>query len=371
MESSSRSAESSGRRPDLRIPLLLLLASVGSSILVYLPYRHNTQPLYAFWDGPSYMIIAHDFYQVRAGNPLASDSTKPPFYASHLPGYPMLVRILAFAGYDHALLLATLLSTGVATWYFYKLASEVWNCRRPGFLTLVFLFVPPRWLLYHSVGASDPLFLAAVLASLYFFERGRLGRASMAAAVASATRFVGLLIIPAYAWILYRRGVPLRKWLWLALIPIAPALYAWSFIQRYGEVFGAVDRNLELLATPLPFSHLGRLINSWPGTEAEFYLLLSFLSLWGIVRLRKFQPTFVYCLVQFAFVSLLSGDTFRYSFAFLPFALVLGFEDLISTAPFRWLFPFLAAGSVYWAQRMVVFNTCKVYPEVARFLGIH
>src|SRR5262249_46814275 len=89
---------------------LLVLAVIVCSLLVYYPYRHNMTPLYAFWDGPSYMLIAHDFYEVRPGNPLAPDMNKPPFYASHLPGYPLLVRALSFVGYDHALLLATVLS---------------------------------------------------------------------------------------------------------------------------------------------------------------------------------------------------------------------------------------------------------------------
>jgi hypothetical protein len=355
----------------VRTEVLLVLAAIASSLLVYWPYRHDLTPVYAFWDGPSYMMIAHDGYAVRPGNPLASDTVNPPFYASHLPGYPLLVRALSFVGYDRALLLAVLLSTAVAALFFHRLASEVWGCERPAFLTVVFLFVPPHWLLYHSVAATEPLFLAAVLASIYYFEKDRIGFASAAAAVACATRFVGLFMIPAYAWILLRRRAPRRHWLWLAVVPIGPVLYSWYFIHHYGTLFSAVDRNLELIATPTPFWNVTRLVNRWAGGDAELYLLVSAVYLVGLLRLRRFQVPFIYCLFQFAFVSLLSGDPLRYYLAVTAFVLVLAFQDVFSRPSFRWVFPLIAMGSVYWSQKMIPFNGCRVYPEVAAFLGIH
>lgn len=346
-----------------------MLVAVASSLLVYFPYRHNMQPVYAFWDGPSYLLIAHDFYEVRPGNPFASDPAKPPFYASHLPGYPLLVRALAFVGYEHALLLATLLSTCVAAMFFYRLARDVWKLEFPGFLTLVFLFLPPRWVLYRSIGASEPLFLAGVLASIYFFEKRRVGLSAVAAAVACAARFNGLLIIPAYAWLLVKRGAPRRTWLWLAVIPIVPILYALYFINRFGSVLPAVDRNLELIATPVPFWDLTRALHSWPGTHAELYLILSALYAFGMLRTRRFATVFAYTILQFAFVIVVSGgDWPRYYLAIAPLALVLGYEDLLCSRAFRWVFPFLAAGSIYWAQRIIPFSVCKTYGDVASFL---
>src|SRR5262249_19324328 len=152
-----------------------------------------------------------------------------------------------------------------------------------------------------------------------FFESGRLGLASAAAAVACTTRFVGLFILPAYAFLLLRRRAPRRDWAWLALIPIGPAVYAWYFIHRYGTLFSAVDRNLELVATPTPFWNLSRLVNHWPGPDAELYLLVSAVYLVGLLRLRLRAVVFTYCLPQFAFVTLLSGDPLRYYIAVTPF----------------------------------------------------
>ena len=348
---------------------LILLVAIASSLLVYFPYRHDMKRVYAFWDGPSYLLIAHDFYEVHPGNPFASDPSKPPFYASHLPGYPMTVRALAFVGYEHALLLATVLAACVAAMFFYRLARDVWKLESPGFLTIVFLFLPPRWVLYRSIGASEPLFLAGVLASLYFFEKRRVGLSAVAAAVVCATRFNGLLMIPSYAFLLWKRGAPRRTWLWLAVIPIVPVLYALFFINRFGSVFPAVDRNLELIATPIPFWDLTRALHSWPGTHAELYMILSALYAFGMLRTRKFASVFAYTILQFAFIIVVSGgDWPRYYLAIAPLALVLGYEDLICSRPFRWIFPLFAVGSIYWAQRIIPFNVCKIYADVAAYL---
>ncbi|HEX7252012.1 MAG TPA: hypothetical protein VF376_03950 [Thermoanaerobaculia bacterium] len=361
------------RETNLRTEALLVLAVIVCSLLFYFPYRRDMTPLYAFWDGPSYMMIAHDFYEVRPGNPLAPDVTQPPFYASHLPGYPLLVRALSFVGYDHALLLATILSMCAATLLFYRLLRDVYRSEHAAYLALVFIFLPPRWVLYHSVGASEPLFLAAVFASLYLFERQRIGLACVAAAVASVTRFAGLLIIPAYACFLFRRKAPRWSWLWLAVIPIGPALYSWYFIRNYGSVFPAIDRNLLIISNPIPFWHLYRILHSFgsPNTSGELYILATVVYMIGLLRLWRFPVLFTYCLFQFAFVAITSYDNLRYYLAIMPFALIFAFEDVIGRPSFRWVFPFAAVGSLYWASLIITINLCKNYADVARFLGIH
>ena len=365
--------ETARAEKDVATQALLVLAVIVCSLLVYFPYRHNMTPLYAFWDGPSYMMIAHDFYEVRPGNPLATDMTKPPFYASHLPGYPLLVRALSFVGYDHALLLATVLSMCAATLLFYRLARDIYKAAHPGFLTLVFIFLPPRWVLYHSIGATEPLFLAAVFASLYLFERKRIGLSCLAAAVACVTRFAGLFIIPAYACFLFRRKAPRWSWLWLAVIPIGPALYSLYFIRNYGSVLPAIDRNLMIISNPTPFWHLYRLLHNFgsPNPEGELYILMTVVYMIGLLRLWRFPVLFTYCFFQFAFVAVLSYDNLRYYFAIMPFTLILAFEDVINRPAFRWVFPLAAIGSMYWASLIITLNLCKNYADVARFLGIH
>jgi hypothetical protein len=260
-----------------------------------------------------------------------------------------------------------------ATLLFFRLLRDIYKVSNPGFLTLVFVFIPPRWVLYHSIGATEPLFLAAVFASLYLFERKRIGLSCLAAAVACVTRFAGLFIIPAYACFLFRRKAPRWAWLWLALIPIGPALYSWYFIRHFGSVLPAVDRNLELISNPIPFWHLYRLLHNFgaPNPEGELYIIMTVLYMVGLLRLWRFPVLFTYCFFQFAFVAVLSYDNLRYYFAIMPFTLILAFEDVINRPSFRWVFPLAAIGSMYWASLIITLNLCKNYADVARFLGIH
>ena len=116
--------------------------------------------VYRFWDGPNYLTVARTLYRIAPDNPLLAYVYHAGFFASYLPFYPFCVRVLAFAGYERALLLASMLASVVAVLLFYRLARDVWKLRSPEFLSLVFLFLPPRWILYRSVGATEAVYMA-------------------------------------------------------------------------------------------------------------------------------------------------------------------------------------------------------------------
>jgi Gpi18-like mannosyltransferase len=180
------------------------------------------------------LTIARDGYHAAPDNPLASDPAKPPFYLAHLPAYPALVRLLSFIGYERALLAASIASAALAAIVFFRLARDVWKLDSPLFLSLVFLFATPRWLLYRSIGASEPLFVALALIAVLSFERERFLSASLAGALAALTRPVGVLIYPAFALLLFLRGRR-REQLFLLAIPAALAGYLFFCQQRFGS----------------------------------------------------------------------------------------------------------------------------------------
>ncbi|HYX20092.1 MAG TPA: hypothetical protein VFA98_04540, partial [Thermoanaerobaculia bacterium] len=154
-------------RAGVRPELWLALASVGGSFLVYLPFVSDMAPVYRFWDGPNYLTVARTLYRIGPDNPLLAYVYDVRFFASYLPVYPMLVRAFAFLGYERALLLVSVLASTAAVLLFYRLARDVWRLESPAFLSLVFLFLPPRWLLYRSTGATESVYIAATLAAVY------------------------------------------------------------------------------------------------------------------------------------------------------------------------------------------------------------
>jgi hypothetical protein len=347
------------------VSLLLVVAAIAGPVFVWMPFWKDMSRVYRFWDGPQYLATAHDLYAHRPGNPLPVDASKAPLY-------PLAIRLLSPIGWERAMLAVVVLASIASVLLFYRLARDVWKVRSPAFLSLVFLFFPPRWLLYRSVPASEPLFLALVLASLWYFEKSRVGRASVLAGLASVTRLSGLMILPAYAVLLLRRRRD-RSIYWLSIIPAGFAAWLWYCAVRLGDVWAPLQPNLEKAASFLPFDLLNRNF-SWPQHYGgEFSILLFLVYGIGIWRLRELPVPFAYCVFQFLFlVFLAEGDLSRYALTMAPFALILGYRDVIDTRAFRWAFPVLAFLTIRWASAGIPFNGCdpEVYARLLEHLGL-
>ena len=355
------------------IQLGLVLAAIAGPLLVWFPYRRDMSAVYRFWDGPAYLTIARDLYRVTPGDPLAPNPAAPPYYLCQFPGYPLLTRALSFVGYPRALLLAVLLSTIAAVLLFYRLARDVWKVRSPGFLSLVFLYLPPRWLLYRSVSASEPLFLALVLACLWYFERAEDARASLFGALATLTRLPGVLLFPPLVvlHVMRRRN---RTVYWLALIPAALGAYLLFSQVRFHDAFAPLEPNFDRVTSLVPLAWIER-ADSWPShSSGEFYLIAVLAYAVGTMRLRRRHPTvFGYAAAQLLlFVFLSDGDWSRYALSLAPFALILGFEDVIDTRAFRWIFPVIAVCSIRWASIGIRYNMCDpiTYGKILAHLGL-
>jgi len=358
-------------RAGVRPEIWLTLASVAGSFLVYWPFRADMSVVYRFWDGPNYLTVAKTLYAVAPGNPLLAYVYEPTYFLTHLPLYPLAVRALAWlAGYQAALLLVSVLASVAAVLVFYRLARDVWRLPSPAFLSLVFLFLPPRWLLYRSTGATESLAIALTLAAILFFEKERYGRASLAAGLATLTRISALMLAPAFAVALARER-KWRAWPWLALIPAGLFGYFLFCAVRFGNFFAYFAPHGEKVAALRPFGFLPTLFSKGLYHQVEFHILLFLVYAVGASRLRiRFPVLFWYCVFELGLLVLVSTEDWsRYFLAVAPFALIVGFHDLIDTRAFRWMFPVFAALSVYYAWGVIPLNGCR--PDIYQGLLMH
>jgi len=360
------------RKPKVRAELLLVAAAVAGSFLVYAPFAGRMTEVYRFWDGPDYLTVARTLYDVRPDNPLLAYVRTPTYFLVHLPVYPLLVRAFSFVGYLPALLLVSVLATCVATVLFYRLCRDVWKLASPGFLTLVFLFLPPRWLLYRSTGSTEAVYIAFTLAAIYFFERSRVGPASVAGMFATLTRIPGLMIAPAFAVVLLRR----RRWrevLWLALIPAALAGYFLFCASRTGNFLEYFSQHRDKISVVWPFAFLPELFRKGLYHQAEFHILLALVYAVGTSRLRAFPTIFGYCVFELGLhLFIATADCSRYFLAMAPFALIVGFRDVIDTRAFRWIFvPYTVLALVY-AWGVIPLNGCRpdIFARLLAHLGL-
>jgi Mannosyltransferase (PIG-V) len=150
--------------------------------------------------------------------------------AAFFPGYPVLIRALSPILGGHplaaALLISNLAAFGSMVVLYFLTASELDEgaARR----TVIYLAVFPT-AFFLVAPYSESLFLLLALLSLWAARRGRWAIAGLAAAGASATRSVGLLlVVPLVAEALAqrRRPGPGRRLAWSAVALIGVGAYA-------------------------------------------------------------------------------------------------------------------------------------------------
>ena len=221
-------------------------------------------------------------------------------------------------------------------------------------------------------GATESLALALTLASLLAFETSRTGRAAVYGALATVTRISGIMLAPAYAVVLWRQRRA-RALAWLALIPAGLLGYFLFCAVRFGDFFAYLRPHGEKLTRFVPFGFLPVLFEKGLYHQVEFHILLALVYAVGTFRLRPYPVIFSYCLFELALhLCLSTEDWSRYFLSMAPFALVVGFRDVLDTKAFRWMLAPYAALSIYYAWGVIPLNGCRpdIYLALLDHLGL-
>jgi hypothetical protein len=212
--------------------------------------------------------------------------------------------------------------------------------------SLLFLFFPPRWFLYRSVGASEPLFVLLSLLMVYALKKDAPGKATLFGVAASLTRIWGVLsfFVLIGSWLWTKKLTPKRALLALA-VPASLLLLFAFYAYSLGNFFAYCAVNADLLHIPLLVipqrTVLAESSNAFAG---EWYVVLFFLYGLGIVKLyeKRFRELFLYALVMFLpLLFVLHEDISRYLLPIAPFALIIGFDDIVPRKRVYFLIPFV------------------------------
>src|SRR3989338_5060022 len=197
--------------------LLLAFITLSITLLIWLPhilalpnfwglsFKEGFSTIYRNFDGLEYVVIAKTFYNPSS---IASipNSLNPNYYAAHFPGYAVLILLFApILGYLKSMLFVSLLFTFLSTIVFYFLIKDFKLTYKPFFLSVLFLILPARWVIVHSVGSAEPMFIFFVILSLYAFMKYELLNkvswlllAAIGGVGAQITRPPGILLALAY-----------------------------------------------------------------------------------------------------------------------------------------------------------------------------
>lgn len=289
------------------------------------------------FDGPLYIVVAKTFYNAELIKSGYSLNLPVEYYAAHFPLFPILIKVFApILGNIYAMLFVTLSGSIIATFYFLRFIREFVGDKSAIFVTILFAIFPARWLISHSVGSADPLFLASTLASLYHFRKGEYGRAGIWGALAQFTKSAGILLFIAYFGYLathqlkkliagsfgdYIKTFNLKQVLSIFMIPLSLLGVFFIYSQTLGDFFAYFNSgdNIHVFFPPFQIFNYSE---PWVGTfwleEIIFIYLFGALA---FIKLYKKKEGVLAWYFGVFFLSLLfvsHRDLMRYSLPLLP-----------------------------------------------------
>jgi Gpi18-like mannosyltransferase len=247
----------------------------------------------------------------------------------------------------------TITSSVLALYFFNKLALQFVKEKSDAlWLTFVFSILPARWLIVRSVGSAEPLFVAAIIASIYYFRDKKYWYAGIWGAVAQLIKSPGILLFIAYAFTIvapsisklattsfkkWAKKLSLRKIYPLILIPISAlgifVYYQFAF-NDFWAYFNSGD-NIHLFFPPFQIFNYSA---PWVGTFwLEEIIFVYLIGLMGLIKLFKQKAGAIAWFVGIYFTSILfvsHRDIIRYSLPIIPF-LILAFSKTIIKKDFK------------------------------------
>lgn len=307
----------------------------------------------ANYDGPLFIVVAKSLYnpEIVGGFPFSLPAS---YYPAHFPLYPLLIKGFAFLfGFPYSMLFVTLISSVLAIYLFYKLIKE-FSEKNAWWLTFIFSIFPARWLIVRSVGSAEPLFIAAVIASLYYFRKKNYILSGIWGAIATLTKSPGILLFVAYFLAIFfptfksvalntlmkwYESIKVRVYLPLLLIPFA-LLSVFYFFKIQLNDFLAYFRSGDNIHLFFPPFQIFNYSQPWVGTFwLEEVILVYLLGAYGLVRLIKLGENELAWFVGVFFASILfvsHRDIIRYSLPIVPF-LFIAYKDTLVKKEFKYV----------------------------------
>lgn len=377
--------------------IILVLAVFIITLIVWLPhilalpnlwglsFKEGFATIYRNFDGLEYIVIAKTLYDPSL---IASlhQSLPANYFASHFPGYAILINIFVpFLGYLKSMLFVSLLSTIFASLAFYFLVKDFKLSARPLFLSLIFLVLPARWLIVHSVGSSEPAFIFFIIMAVYFlmkFEESKQFPNILLAGIfglsAQITRPPGILLfISLLLYLLWKLFISksekntllsVSRYFPLLLIPLGLLGIFFLYSQTYGDFWAYFHSGDNIHLTFPPFQVFNKQA-FWVGDiwleDIVYIFLLGFLGGIMLIKQRLYPLAFFVLTYLIAATLVAHRDISRYLLPISPFILI-AFERVLTSREFKIIFPIIILAIYLYAQNFLTANTAPI-PNLSIF----
>lgn len=330
----------------------IFVLSLIPTFLIWLPFflrlksfwtiplpQNGLATIVANYDGPLYLVAAKSLYNKALIGSNFQFPLSTEYYAAHFPLFPLLIKLFGIiTNYPYSMLIVTLLSSVLAIYFFNKLISKFVGKNDAIFLTFLFSILPARWLIVRSVGSADPLFVAAILASVYYFRDKRFWLSGVWGMVATFTKSPGILLFAGYgiyyivdAIINKKITFKLKKFYPLFLIPLA-LIGVFTFYKFTMGDFLAYFHSGDNIHLGFPPFQIFNYSAPWVGTFwLEEILSIYAIGALGIVRLiqkKEFELVSFIGIFYLMILFVAHRDLLRYFLPIVPF-LYVAFSDIL------------------------------------------
>ncbi|MBI3485332.1 glycosyltransferase family 39 protein [Candidatus Daviesbacteria bacterium] len=374
--------------------VLLSLITTIITFLIWLPhflalpnfygldFSSGFSNIYKNYDGLEYITIAKSFY-----NPdlIASipQSLSANYYAAHFPLYSIFILFFGpIFGMLKSMLFVSLIFTIFSAIAFYFLVRDFQLSTKPLWLSIIFLLLPARWIIVHSIGSSEPTFIFFVITSIYFFMKFESQKkskyillSSIFGLFAQLTRPPGILLfLSLLLYIHWKYFLPLSlskfkqnfkahlSYYPLILIPVGLLGVFYIFNLNYNDFWAYFHSGDNIHLTFPPFQVFNK-SQYWVGEiwleDIIFVFLLGILGGLTLIK-QKLYPLAFFVLTYLVATSLVTHrDVSRYALPIFPFVLI-AFEKVLTTKEFKIVLAVLLLALYLYSQNFLIHNVAPI-----------
>ena len=187
-------------------------------------FSNNFWENLANWDGGHYLGIAREGYKEK-------------FQYAFFPLYPLAIKATnqIIQNFLVSAILISVSSAFLGLHLLYKLVAMDFDKKVARYTIFLLLIFPTSF--YFLTAYSEGLFFLLAVATFFFLRKGNLGLAVILAALASATRLVGLAVVLGLILEVWTtRGINKTNW-YIFLAPLGFIIYCWYLFNTTGDPF--------------------------------------------------------------------------------------------------------------------------------------
>ncbi len=379
---------------------IIVLTTLALTFLVWLPhflalssfynldFSSGFNTIFKNFDGLEYVVIAKSLYDPKIISSLPH-TLFPSYYAAHFPGFAIMILLFApLLGFLKSMLFVSILFTIASTITFYFLIRNFKLTSNPLLLSLISLVLPARWLVVHSVGSAEPMFIFFCLLTIYSVMKYEATKAwswiwigALSGLLAQITRSPGILLfISLMLYVHWKYFIDQKfknfsqnikehlKFAPFVLIPLGILGVFLLYQAALGDFLAYFHSGDNIHISFPPFQvfdkHWVWVGEIWLEDIIYIYILglLGGLMLWR----QKLRLMSFFVLTYLAATMLVvHRDIARYSLPIFPF-LLIAFEKVLVSKEFKIILVIVLLAIYLYAQNFLIENTSPI-PNVSFF----